>query len=383
GVVYRTMDAVFEFHRCGEVNVKSATDALADTPEMQAKRGDTFTLPKGFDGGYGAAVTAIQYIQNLAKMQAKEEEAATAAGKGKGAQGGEAEAEAAADRATSPLFYRAHKTELLLAIQPFAAMPIEDQRFLGLCVVLRDAGQGVTLRTFSQMLPLSCWAAPRDQIVAVDVDASLGSAVNTHSDSAVQRTQEMNEECLYEAVMLAVKSLANDAYTVPDLNSSAPGAAPSDLAAGEADPEPSIRPSIEDAGNAAAAAERMQARLDAIPAALDGKESVEFQIDMHVTDLFDVLASRALDEKGAGGRGYQLVRQVRDATTNMLRRSPSSTTVASSLAGGEDAQQQARASGESRDSGGPPVGGPGAAAAGISLTEVLDSLQYVVDYRLK
>ncbi|KAJ2759173.1 hypothetical protein IWQ57_006624 [Coemansia nantahalensis] len=193
---------------------------------MQAKRGDTFTLPKGFDGGYGAAVTAIQYIQNLAKMQAKEEEAATA-GKGKGAQGGEAEAEAAADRATSPLFYRAHKTELLLAIQPFAAMPIEDQRFLGLCVVLRDAGRGVTLRTFSQMLPLSCWAAPRDQIVAVDVDASLGSAVNTHSDSAVQRTQEMNEECLYEAVMLAVKSLANEYITTrPPAAPAAPAGVP-------------------------------------------------------------------------------------------------------------------------------------------------------------
>ncbi|KAJ1733595.1 hypothetical protein LPJ61_001487 [Coemansia biformis] len=209
-VVYRTMDAVFEFHGCGEINVKSASSALADAPEMQAKRGDTFTLPKGFDGGYGAAVTAVQYIQNLAKTQAKEAAAAAAAAAKNNSDaedGGEA---AVLDRSSSPLFYRAHKTELLLAIQPFSAMPIEDQGFLSLCAVLRDPARDVTLRTFSQMLPLSCWAKPHDQIVAVDVDASLGTVVNMRSDSAVQRKQEMNEECLYEAVMLAVKTLANE-----------------------------------------------------------------------------------------------------------------------------------------------------------------------------
>ncbi|KAJ2317400.1 hypothetical protein GGI00_006788, partial [Coemansia sp. RSA 2681] len=59
GIVYRTMDAVFDFHGCGEINVKSASRQLSEAPEMQTKRGDTFTLPKGFEGGYGAAVTAI------------------------------------------------------------------------------------------------------------------------------------------------------------------------------------------------------------------------------------------------------------------------------------------------------------------------------------
>ncbi|KAJ2739631.1 hypothetical protein H4R23_000329, partial [Coemansia sp. Cherry 401B] len=68
-VIYRTMDAVFDFHGCGAINLKSAATILADAPEMQTKRGDTFTLPKGFDGGYGAAVTAVQFVQNALKTQ--------------------------------------------------------------------------------------------------------------------------------------------------------------------------------------------------------------------------------------------------------------------------------------------------------------------------
>ncbi|KAJ2799792.1 hypothetical protein H4R20_004296 [Coemansia guatemalensis] len=207
-VVYRTMDAVFDFHECGAINVKSVSAALAEAPEMQTRRGDTFTLPKGFDGGYGAAVTAVQFVQNMVRTKAAE------AREREQAQRGEGDAESAAEgqrnSSSSPLFYRAHKTELVLAIQPFSTIPIEDQDFLSLCVVLRDQSRDLTLRTFSQMLPLSCWAQPHDQIVAVDVDASLGSAVNMRADSAVQRKQQMNEECLYEAVMLAVKSLANE-----------------------------------------------------------------------------------------------------------------------------------------------------------------------------
>ncbi|KAJ2041447.1 hypothetical protein H4S04_006098 [Coemansia sp. S16] len=198
-VVYRTMDAVFDFHGCGEINVKSASQQLSEAPEMQTKRGDTFTLPKGFDGGYGAAVTAIQYIQHTTEAKSKTPSPA--------AEDGQA-------RAGSPLFNRAHKTELLVAIQPFSVIPIEDQGFLGLCVVLRDVSRGVTLRTFSQMLPLSCWALPRDQIVAADVDVSLGSSVNMGSDSVVHRRQEMNEECLYEAVMLAIKTVSNEYLTM-------------------------------------------------------------------------------------------------------------------------------------------------------------------------
>ncbi|KAJ2492566.1 hypothetical protein IWW37_001321 [Coemansia sp. RSA 2050] len=202
-VVYRTMDAVFDFHGCGEVNLKSASQQLSEAPEMQTKRGDTFTLPKGFDGGYGAAVTAIQYIQHATEASSKDKPLSPAA------EGNPDQA-----RAGSPLFNRAQKTELLVAIQPFSVIPIEDQGFLGLCVVLRDASRSITLRTFSQMLPLSCWALPRDQIVAADVDVSLGSSVNMGSDSVVQRRQEMNEECLYEAVMLAIKTLCNEYLTM-------------------------------------------------------------------------------------------------------------------------------------------------------------------------
>ncbi|KAJ2554277.1 hypothetical protein EV175_002643 [Coemansia sp. RSA 1933] len=210
-VVYRTMDAVFEFHGSGEINVKSAAEQMKEAPEMQTTRGDTFTLPKGFDGGYGAAVSAIQFIQNSEKTKAKERARASSAD----ASGGSSSSARDSDegRNQSPLFYRAHKTELFLAIQPFSVIPIEDQSFLGLCVVLRDAKRNTTLRTFSQMLPLSCWAKPHDQIVAVDIDASLGSAVNLSTDSAVQRMQEMNEECLYEAVMLGVKTLCNEYLT--------------------------------------------------------------------------------------------------------------------------------------------------------------------------
>ncbi|KAJ2720600.1 hypothetical protein GGI07_004517 [Coemansia sp. Benny D115] len=196
--VFRTMDGVFDFHGCGEINLK----AVAVAAEMQSKRGDTFTLPKGFDGGYGAAVTSVQYAQHAADAADADADADVADGDPSDAR-----------RAESPLFYRAHKTELYLAVQPFAATPIEDQSFLGLCVVLRDPARAMTLRTFSQMLPLSCWAQPRDQIVDVDVDVALGSTVNTATDSTVQRRQEMNEGCLYEAVMLAVKTLSNEYLT--------------------------------------------------------------------------------------------------------------------------------------------------------------------------
>ncbi|PIA14312.1 hypothetical protein COEREDRAFT_82833 [Coemansia reversa NRRL 1564] len=206
-VVYRTMDAVFDFHECGAINVKSVSAALSETPEMQTRRGDTFTLPKGFDGGYGAAVTAVQFVQNMVKAQVAE---ASKREQAQRAESGTEDVAEARHSSSSPLFYRAHKTELVLAIQPFSTIPIEDQDFLSLCVVLRDQSRDLTLRTFSQMLPLSCWAQPHDQIVAVDVDASLGTAVNMRADSAVQRKQQMNEECLYEAVMLAVKSLANE-----------------------------------------------------------------------------------------------------------------------------------------------------------------------------
>ncbi|KAJ2308559.1 hypothetical protein H4S02_010192, partial [Coemansia sp. RSA 2611] len=115
------------------------------------------------------------------------------------------------------------------------------------------------------------------------------------------------------------------------------------------------------------------------PPVIDGKESVEFQIGNHVVDMFDILASRAHDERGGGsGRRYHLVRNnplvrhVRDATANMLRSSPSATTVASS-----ETELSQPAGGEA------PAAAEAGAGADISLTEVLDSLQYVVDYRLK
>ncbi|KAJ1990580.1 hypothetical protein GGI26_001026 [Coemansia sp. RSA 1358] len=209
-VVYRTMDSVFDFHGTGEINVKSAAVEMKEAPEMKTTRGDTFTLPKGFDGGYGAAVSAIQFIQNARKSNAKETKSSSAVDTTDPKDGEKLQDTA---RSTSPLFYRAQKTELFVAVQPFSVIPIEDQGFMSLCVVLRDPSRNITLRTFSQMLPLSCWAKPHDQIVAVDIDSSLGSAVNMKSDSIIQRMQEMNEECLYEAVMLAVKSLSNEYLT--------------------------------------------------------------------------------------------------------------------------------------------------------------------------
>ncbi|KAJ1883488.1 hypothetical protein H4R99_000803 [Coemansia sp. RSA 1722] len=215
--VYRTMDGVFDFHGLGEINVKSASKELEDAPEMQTKRGDTFTLPKGFDGGYGAAITAIQYVQHAVKSQ----------NQSKAQAGGSGPETVQRGRPESPLFLRTKKTELYLAVQPFSAMPIEDQGYLSLCVILRDPSRDMTLRTFSQMLPLSCWAQPRDQIVDVDVDGALGSSVNLKSDSIVQRRQEMNEGCLYESVMLAVKTLSNEYLTTRPLLSATASASAS------------------------------------------------------------------------------------------------------------------------------------------------------------
>ncbi|KAJ2260211.1 hypothetical protein GGI01_003145, partial [Coemansia sp. RSA 376] len=116
---------------------------------------------------------------------------------------------------------------------------------------------------------------------------------------------------------------------------------------------------------------------------IDGKESVEFQIGIHVVDLFDILASRA-GESRSTSRRYQLVhnnpliRHMRDATNNMLRSSPSSTTIASDASVetaplAELSPATANTSSPMQEKGN----------ADVSLTEVLDGLQYVVDYRLK
>ncbi|KAJ2507231.1 hypothetical protein IWW47_001194, partial [Coemansia sp. RSA 2052] len=125
---------------------------------------------------------------------------------------------------------------------------------------------------------------------------------------------------------------------------------------------------------------------------IDGKESVEFQIGIHVVDLFDILASRA-GESRSTSRRYQLVhnnpliRHMRGATSNMLRGSPSSTTIASDASAPtapEDISPEdispADLSPATAD-GSPPPQEKG--NADVSLTEVLDGLQYVVDYRLK
>ncbi|KAJ2707296.1 hypothetical protein FB645_000807 [Coemansia sp. IMI 203386] len=112
---------------------------------------------------------------------------------------------------------------------------------------------------------------------------------------------------------------------------------------------------------------------------IDGKESVEFQIGNHVVDLFDVLASRD-SNSGSSRRRYNLVhnnpllRHMRDATNNVLRSSPSSTTIAS------NESEQTRQDGENQEQ--QHQGGAGN-AGDVSLTEVLDSLQYVVNFRLK
>ncbi|KAJ2616930.1 hypothetical protein H4S08_000528 [Coemansia sp. RSA 1365] len=116
-----------------------------------------------------------------------------------------------------------------------------------------------------------------------------------------------------------------------------------------------------------------------LPPVIDGKESVEFQIGIHVVDMFDILASRAHDARSSTSRRHQLVRHVRDATANILRGSPSTTTLASS-----DTEFSQHRNSNSNSSN--PVElreGVGAAGADVTLTEVLDSLQYVVDYRLK
>ncbi|KAJ1846298.1 hypothetical protein LPJ73_004577, partial [Coemansia sp. RSA 2703] len=137
------------------------------------------------------------------------------------------------------------------------------------------------------------------------------------------------------------------------------------------------------------------------PPFTDGKESVEFQIGNHVVDLFDILASRDNDGNGRSRRRYQLVhnnpllRHMRDATNNMLRSSPSSTTIASGESeqtrqGDDDQHQEQQCespvsadSGENGDATPAAQGSSGAGGADISLAEVLDSLQYVVNYRLK
>ncbi|KAJ2779921.1 hypothetical protein H4R18_003736 [Coemansia javaensis] len=162
--------------------------------------------------------------------------------------------------------------------------------------------------------------------------------------------------------------------------------------ADEADAEPPIRgPHAPDATHDGARAGAADPAMspDTTPPTIDGKESVEFQIGIHVVDLFDALASRAHDEKGAASRRRQLVRQVRDATTNMLRSSPSATSVASTET--ENSQRHRRSSSDasSNSSDAAAAATPNhaaaaaAAAATLSLTEVLSSLQYVVDYRLK
>ncbi|KAJ2819769.1 hypothetical protein IWW50_005336, partial [Coemansia erecta] len=173
-------------------------------------------------------------------------------------------------------------------------------------------------------------------------------------------------------------------YIKEDLNHSPAGQ--SSAAATSEDPEPDSSHHAVDIAElgpkaVASPAGEPVMNLGSAPPVIDGKESVEFQIGIHVVDMFDILASRAHDARGTGtSRRYQLVRNnplvrhMRDATANMLRSSPSASTLASSKT--ELARQ---ASGEDSADSGPAAG----ASTDISLTEVLDSLQYVVDYRLK
>ncbi|KAJ2841917.1 hypothetical protein GGI22_007728, partial [Coemansia erecta] len=147
------------------------------------------------------------------------------------------------------------------------------------------------------------------------------------------------------------------------------------MAAAEPCPDPSNEPELSPGG---------------IPPVIDGKESVEFQIGIHVVDMFDILASRENDASSGPSRRYQLVhnnplvRHMREATNNILRSSPSTTTIASSItqnsAAGDDAGNE---HGGDMANGNGNRNGNGNAGADITLTEVLDGLQYVVDYRLK
>ncbi|KAJ2161890.1 hypothetical protein GGF46_001081 [Coemansia sp. RSA 552] len=164
-------------------------------------------------------------------------------------------------------------------------------------------------------------------------------------------------------------------YSSQDLNF------PSDAspeAAGEAE-EPDPRPSDREATTKKHGEEVSEKATSEVLVVPDGKESVEFQIGNHVADLFDVLEARAQNARRAGSRRYQLVhnnaliRHVRGATAGVLSGpgSSSSTTVASGTTQ------------HSTSAGGAAIGTGGGGNADISLAEVLDGLQYVVDYRLR
>ncbi|KAJ1955685.1 hypothetical protein GGI12_005498, partial [Dipsacomyces acuminosporus] len=119
---------------------------------------------------------------------------------------------------------------------------------------------------------------------------------------------------------------------------------------------------------------------------IDGKESVEFQIGIHVVDLFDIFAARA-NEGQRSSRRYQLVhanpllRHMRETTANMLRRSPSRTSAESLASDPTEAGEGGEA--DEGQPGQSPSDVQEAGNADVTLTEVLDGLQYVVDYRLK
>ncbi|KAJ1898937.1 hypothetical protein LPJ66_002437 [Kickxella alabastrina] len=126
---------------------------------------------------------------------------------------------------------------------------------------------------------------------------------------------------------------------------------------------------------------------------IDGKESVEFQVGNQVVDLFDILASRQENSRGPKSRRYHLMhsnsllRHMRDATNNILRSSPSMSTISS---GQSDQTRQDISPEQPRDSPtvaaaaeNPPAQHGGSGSADVNLTEVLDSMQYVVNYRLK
>ncbi|KAJ2747374.1 hypothetical protein GGI20_000512 [Coemansia sp. BCRC 34301] len=165
-------------------------------------------------------------------------------------------------------------------------------------------------------------------------------------------------------------------YIEQDLNNDVPGTLSSALTAGPI--VETYRPDV--VPIEVASGEPVAAPGASLPV-IDGKESVEFQIGNHVVDLFDILASRAAEPRGTSRR-YQLVhnnpliRHMRGATNNVLRGSPSSTTIGSTTPE-EDLSPVTL--------GNSPLSPPPLEKgnADVSLTEVLDGLQYVVDYRLK
>ncbi|KAJ1913297.1 hypothetical protein H4219_005270 [Mycoemilia scoparia] len=200
-VISKTVNSVVEYFDVpgGEVRVKlvNTQELIAGGEEKVAKRGDTFTLEKTFDGVVQKSSKIFDKLTNDTTAATNKDNNNTV--RVKDSQG---------------IFQKAHYEKLYLIIEPFQIIPTASNEamssaYISLYVALYELPRNndtddktftgpKVYKTFSQMLPIDVWQEqpPTEQHRMIHTTNDVSTLLN-----------EINEECLVESAMLSVKSL--------------------------------------------------------------------------------------------------------------------------------------------------------------------------------